>query len=130
MRIGEAAKRAGVSTKAVRYYESLGLVSVPRRANGYRDYDESHADLIREIHALGELGIRADNARPFLDCLIAGNSRGDDCSASLETYRDSIDELGARIAELSSRRNALIDLLARGTERTEPQCLFSVQEKA
>jgi DNA-binding transcriptional MerR regulator len=130
MRIGEVATRAGVSTKAVRYYESLGLVSAPRRANGYRDYDESHAELIREIHELGELGIRADNARPFLDCLIAGNSRGDDCAASLEAYRHSIDELGARIAELSVRRDALVDLLARGTERTEPQCQFTFQERA
>ena len=36
MRIGELARRAGASTKAVRYYEQLGLVVAARRSNGYQ----------------------------------------------------------------------------------------------
>ncbi|MEU1669239.1 MerR family DNA-binding transcriptional regulator [Streptomyces sparsogenes] len=40
MRISELARRAGVTTKAVRYYESLGLLRPGRLANGYRDYNE------------------------------------------------------------------------------------------
>ena len=39
MRIGEVARQAGVTIKAVRYYESLGLVSAQRLGYGYRDYD-------------------------------------------------------------------------------------------
>jgi DNA-binding transcriptional MerR regulator len=42
MQISEVARRSGVTIKAVRYYEELGIV-VPRRLpNGYRDYDETH----------------------------------------------------------------------------------------
>jgi DNA-binding transcriptional MerR regulator len=126
MRIGEVAERAGVSAKAVRYYESLGLLSVARRGNGYRDYDESQVRSIREIRALGELGIRVDRARPFLECLDSGSSRGDDCSASLETYRETIDLLGSRIAELTTRRQALIDLLVSASGRVEPKCELTV----
>ncbi|MFG3131043.1 MerR family DNA-binding transcriptional regulator [Streptomyces tendae] len=37
MQISELARRAGVTTKAVRYYESLGLLAPGRLANGYRD---------------------------------------------------------------------------------------------
>jgi DNA-binding transcriptional MerR regulator len=37
MRIGELARQAGVTAKAVRYYESLGLIAPRRLANGYRD---------------------------------------------------------------------------------------------
>ena len=40
MRIGELAERAGVSTRALRYYEEQGLISARRAHNGYRDYDE------------------------------------------------------------------------------------------
>jgi DNA-binding transcriptional MerR regulator len=126
MRIGEAARSAGVSAKAVRYYESLGLLSARRRDNGYREYDEEQVSLIREIHALGELGIRVDQSRPFLDCLGSGNQHGDDCAASLETYRQTIDSLDSRIAELSARRQTLIDLLANASERVEPRCEFSL----
>jgi MerR family redox-sensitive transcriptional activator SoxR len=38
MSIGELARRAGVSTSAVRYYERVGLLPVPARSNGRRSY--------------------------------------------------------------------------------------------
>lgn len=39
LRIGQLARSAGATVKAVRYYESLGLFDPPRRApNGYRLY--------------------------------------------------------------------------------------------
>jgi MerR family copper efflux transcriptional regulator/MerR family gold-responsive transcriptional activator of gol and ges genes len=47
MRIGDAAKRSGVSAKLIRYYEASGLLSpAGRDANGYRVFDE------RNIHEL------------------------------------------------------------------------------
>ncbi|RIK41900.1 MAG: MerR family transcriptional regulator [Chloroflexi bacterium] len=39
--IGEVARRAGIRTSALRYYESIGLLPAPRRVNGWRRYDES-----------------------------------------------------------------------------------------
>jgi peroxiredoxin len=38
--VGEAALRTGVSAKAVRYYESLGLLTPVRLSNGYRNYSD------------------------------------------------------------------------------------------
>lgn len=122
MRIGEVAQQAGVTIKAVRYYESLGLVSSRRLHNGYRDYDEHDVRLVREVHALGALGINAEQTRPFLDCLGSGNEQGDDCPASLETYRQAIADMTSRIADLTERRDALITLLASATNRVEPLC--------
>ena len=125
MRIGEVAERAGVSTKAVRYYESLGLLAVDRRTNGYREYAESQVVFVREIRSLGKLGIPVDFTRPFLDCLVSGNTRGDDCAESVATYRATIDELSTRIDELSARRQALLELLEHAETRGEPLCQFS-----
>jgi DNA-binding transcriptional MerR regulator len=122
MRIGEVARQAGVTIKAVRYYESLGLVSAQRLGNGYRDYDEHAVRLVREVHALGALGIKAEQTRPFLDCLVSGNAEGDDCPASLETYRAAIAEMSSRITDLTQRRDALIALLASASDRAEPLC--------
>jgi len=125
MRIGELARRAGVTVKAVRYYESLGLLSAGRSANGYRDFDEVHLALVREVHHLGRLGIPADETRPFLDCILTGNSRGDDCSESLETYRATLATLDDRIRDLTARRDRIATLLFAAGERSTPRCEFS-----
>lgn len=128
MLISEVARQAGVSTKTVRYYESMGLITAPRLANGYRDYDENQARLVAEVHALGRLGIRAEQARPFLDCLVSGHRNRDDCPDSLATYRQAIAEMDGRIHELTSRRAALAALLDEAAERSLPRCQFTPEE--
>ncbi len=41
MKIGELAKRTGMATSKIRFYESAGLLGdVPRKENGFRTYDE------------------------------------------------------------------------------------------
>ena len=39
--IGEVAKRAGVNTSTIRYYERIGLLPKSRRVNKHRRYEES-----------------------------------------------------------------------------------------
>ncbi|MEV2213913.1 redoxin family protein [Streptomyces sp. NPDC050997] len=117
MQISELARRAGVTTKAVRYYESLGLLTPERLANGYRDYNEHHVRLTQEIRTLGSLGIPVERTRPFLECLTAGHRHADDCPASLAGYRDAIDELTQRIEGLTARRTLLVAHLRQAAHR-------------
>jgi DNA-binding transcriptional MerR regulator len=112
MQISELAGRAGVTVKAVRYYEQLGLVAPQRLANGYRDYGDEQLRAVLEIRELAETGIPPGKAAPFIDCLGAGHSRSDECPASVETYRASIAELDTAIAELERRREQLARRLA------------------
>lgn len=55
--IGEVARRAGMRTSAVRYYESMGLLPIPRRASGgHRRYDASileHLAILRMAQQAG-----------------------------------------------------------------------------
>jgi MerR family transcriptional regulator, redox-sensitive transcriptional activator SoxR len=46
MSIGEVARNTGVRPSALRYYESVGLLPRPERANGRRRYD---GELLREV---------------------------------------------------------------------------------
>lgn len=48
--IGELAKLAGVSSRALRHYEALGILAPARAANGYRVFSER--DVRRLAHAL------------------------------------------------------------------------------
>ncbi|KAA1421767.1 MerR family transcriptional regulator [Nocardioides humilatus] len=111
MQIKELADRAGVTVKAVRYYESRGLITPDRAGNGYRDYDDNDVQVVREIRALLSLGLTAAETVPFVDCLRAGNDRADVCPASLEAYRSRIAEIDRRISELTGLRDELTELL-------------------
>ena len=122
MLISELAREAGVTTKAVRYYESIGLIAAERRPNGYREYGDGDVQLVREIRDLGALGIRVEQSRPFLECLVAGHGNGDDCADARAIYRAAITEFEARIAELTARRDAVMALLDDAFERVDPEC--------
>lgn len=112
MLIKDLAERAGVTVKAVRYYESRGLLSPARAANGYREYDAGDVLVVREIRALLSLGLTAEETVPFVECLRAGNDRADVCPASLDAYRLRIAEIDQRMAELGRLRSELSGLLA------------------
>jgi MerR family transcriptional regulator, redox-sensitive transcriptional activator SoxR len=47
--IGEVARRAGIRTSALRYYERVGLLPAPKRVSGRRRYDESTVQMLRLI---------------------------------------------------------------------------------
>ncbi len=57
MRIGEVGDAVGVSTKTLRFYESIGLLPDPvRTASGYRDYPAEMVErvqFIRDAQAAG-----------------------------------------------------------------------------
>jgi DNA-binding transcriptional MerR regulator len=119
--IKQLAERAGVSVKAVRYYESRGLISPDRATNGYRTYDDEDVRIVREVRALLSLGLTAEQTHPFVECLRAGNDRADVCPASLSAYRARIADIDARMAELAGLRDQLADLLTQAESyRPEP----------
>lgn len=113
MRIGELAARGGTTTRAVRYYESRGLLPSRRADNGYRTYDEGDLRLLRQIRTLQDSGFDLEETRPFVECLRAGHPEGDSCPASLEVYRRKLDDLDALIGELAGVRARVAEQLAR-----------------
>jgi MerR family redox-sensitive transcriptional activator SoxR len=54
--IGEVAHRAGIRTSALRYYESIGLLPMPRRVNGQRRYDASTVGMLAVIRLAQQAG--------------------------------------------------------------------------
>ncbi|MFI6298432.1 MerR family transcriptional regulator [Nonomuraea sp. NPDC050790] len=114
MRIGELARRAGVSTRSLRYYEQHGLISARRSANGYREYQEDDVRLVSEIRTLLTNGFTLDDARPFVECLRSGHSSGGDCAGSVEVYRRKLEEIDSEIRTLLARRAEVAAQLCSG----------------
>ncbi|MFF8260604.1 MerR family transcriptional regulator [Streptomyces virginiae] len=116
MRIGELAKRAGTSTRTLRYYEARGLLPARRADNGHRTYDEDDLRLLREIRTLQDFGFELEETRPFLACLRAGHPAGDSCPASLAVYRRKLAELDDLIGRLADVRDQVARQLAGAEE--------------
>lgn len=56
--ISKLAKLAGVSTRTLRYYDEIGLLSPGRiSSNGYRVYGQKEIDLLQQILFYRELGV-------------------------------------------------------------------------
>ncbi|MEN3219222.1 MerR family transcriptional regulator [Mycolicibacterium porcinum] len=118
MQISELARRTGASTKALRYYEHLGLLTPSRLGNGYREYSDEHAQIVEEIRALAAIGISPSKATPFIECLRHGHQHSDECPESLAAYRDSIAVLDQTIASLTRKRRVLTARLNEAACRT------------
>jgi peroxiredoxin len=124
MRVGELARRTGTTVRALRYYETAGLV-VPRRlGNGYREYDPIAVRLVGQIRELMALGLSVEQTRPFVESIGAGTDDADVCAAALATYRSTVHGLEERIGRLTAQREALdarLDAAAGRVVTTAPE---------
>jgi DNA-binding transcriptional MerR regulator len=121
MRIGELARKAGVSARSLRYYEQHGLISARRSGNGYREYEESDVALVSEIRSLLGVGFSLEDARPFVDCLRAGHATGASCADSVAVYRRKLAEIDGDLRALLVRRAEVAAQL----DAACPGCFFT-----
>lgn len=110
MRIGEVAERAGVTTKTVRYYESLGLLVEPARTDsGYRVYDAAALDRLRFIRDAQATGLSLTEIHSILELKDHGERT---CEHTRSLLHRQIDDIDARIAALTEARRTLVELAA------------------
>ena len=119
MNIGQAAERAGLPVKTLRYYEEIGLVAPDRQPNGYRDYGEAEVHKLRFLQRARGLGFSIEDCRALLS-LYEDRNRASADVKRLALAR--IDDIDRKLEELKGLR-ATLDSLARvcqGNER--PDC--------
>ena len=67
MKIQEFAQQTGLSTKTIRYYETIGILSSPRRTpNGYREYSEQDLARARFVAGARSLDLSLEEIREIL----------------------------------------------------------------
>jgi len=99
--IGELARRTGVATSALRYYERLGLLSPAERVGQRRHYPPSSAERVALIRLYQDVGFTlAEIGR-----LLAARSRGRRAWDRLAERK--IAELDARIADTQQAKNLI-----------------------
>ena len=112
MQIQELARRTGVSTTTIRYYESIGLLPRPeRRANGYREYNEADMDRVRLVAGARNLDLSFDDIR---EILALRDRREAPCRVLLDQLERKAAEIGQRIVQLQRLEKELRQLRALG----------------
>ena len=67
MKIQEFAQQTDLSTKTIRYYESIGILPSPQRApNGYREYSEKDLARARFVAGTRSLDLSLEEIREIL----------------------------------------------------------------
>jgi MerR family redox-sensitive transcriptional activator SoxR len=65
--IGEVARRAGVATSSIRYYERIGLLPPPERIHGQRRYDTEVLGKLGFIGVAQSAGFKLAEIRELID---------------------------------------------------------------
>jgi DNA-binding transcriptional MerR regulator len=116
MKIGELAKRSGIAPSRIRFYESIGLLQVERRANGYRTYPGEAVVVLELITAAQQAGFSLEEIRSLLPGNL-GQWQHDALLTALNTKVADIEKLQARLAHSKAHLLALIaDIEARPEE--------------
>lgn len=104
----EAARRLGVSAKALRLYEQRGLVAPLRTAAGWRAYGPAEMARAGEIAALRALGLSLAQ----VERVLAGDPQG--LEPALAAHQARLEAEGARLAHLVQQVRELRAGLAAG----------------
>jgi DNA-binding transcriptional MerR regulator len=128
MRVSELARRSGVASSAIRFYESAGVLPpAPRMANGYRDYTEQDLCRVRVLASLRALGLELEESAQLADLCSKG-----ECDVMQDRLLPLI---AARRAELAAARAEIEHVdeelvrLERAIRSAEPQVTLCLEEQ-
>jgi len=94
--IGEVARRAGVATSSIRYYERIELLPPPERVGGQRRYD---ADVLGKLGFIGvaqSAGFKLAEIRELIDGVDSASGMSEQMRSLSTAKLDEVEELLAR----------------------------------
>jgi len=121
MKIGELAKTTGTDRPTLRFYEQMGLLTPPRRAdNGYRSYSEQAVQQVSFIRHCRELDISLAEIQRLLELTAQPEADCDELNLILEAHLAQVRAKQAALARLEEQLLALRGRCA--TSRRAGEC--------
>jgi MerR family Zn(II)-responsive transcriptional regulator of zntA len=121
MKIGELAKKSGLSAHTLRYYEKQGLIKVSRRSeSNYRIYSEEDLNTAKFIKRGRDMGFSLDEVEVFLS--IRSDKPAHICADAKKLTDLKITDVEQKISELNQMLTALhklSDACCGGSESAE-----------
>ncbi|MFI1996631.1 MerR family transcriptional regulator [Actinoplanes sp. NPDC020271] len=114
MRIKELAELTGTTVRTIRFYHQTGLLPIPARRDGRRDYDLTQVARLVRVRWLAQAGIPLARIATVLDDRDAG--AGPRHETTLTDLRAVVTALDDQIQQLTSQRDRMRNLII-GLER-------------
>ena len=112
LQVAEVGRRTGLSRKALRLYETMGLLEPAERTDaGYRLYDEEALRRIELINRAKVLGLTLAETKEFLH--VADGCCGENHGELADLVARKLSETERRIQELATLRETLESVLDR-----------------
>jgi len=109
LKIGEVARRSGLSVKTIRFYCDEGLIQpISRSDGGYRLFDDAVFAELTLIRTLRAMEIPLQDGRRILESRRSGVCT---CTALQERIRNKTGEIGEKIMALQNLQAELIAML-------------------
>ena len=91
--IGEVARRAGVATSSIRYYERVGLLPEPERLHGQRRYDTDVLGKLGFIGIVQSAGFKLREIKDLIDGVDSADGMGEQMRSLSSQKLDEVEAL-------------------------------------
>lgn len=116
LKVGELAKRSGLTVRTLHHYHAIGLLTPSARAdNGYRLYDHHDIARLHQIQALRRFGLSLAEIGDYL------NQPDAPLVELVELVAKQIASLDRQLAQTAQLRERLVHLHAQLAAGTEPE---------
>ncbi|MGD9846488.1 MerR family transcriptional regulator [Pseudorhodoplanes sp.] len=118
--IGRLSELTGVNIETIRYYEKIGVLPVPARAdNGRRVYGPTETRILAFVRRSRQLGFSLNEVRALLRL---GGPEKASCREVREIAALHLDDIRAKISDLRKLERLLAKTVVRCTGTTAPDC--------
>ena len=108
MNISDVAKKTGLTSKAIRFYEEKGLVTPPLRGeNGYRSYTQKHLDELTLLRQARQIGFNLEECGNLV--ALFNDPKRHSADVKRQTL-EKVAEIERHIVELEAMRTRLLAL--------------------
>ena len=120
MNIGQASRATGVSTKMIRYYESVGLIRpADRTESNYRDFGDREINELRFVRRARTLGFSVDEMQQLLSLWRDRSRPSREVKVIAQQHIAALDR---RIAEMQTMAGTLRELARCCAGDDRPDC--------
>ena len=117
---GSLAKKTGVNSETIRYYENIDLMpDPPRTAGGHRIYDQLLLKRLSFIRRCRELGFSIDEIRNLLELVDGGDYS---CAEVLQRAIAHLEQIKGKIKDLKRMETTLKDISIKCSGKDVPNC--------